>query len=107
MGIKWTRADNDTHVAASWGFRRRSLLYHSDESMRVCPVEGAIERAGKAIEQLVDLRGRNDERRADRHDVADEKSHDQALLLRETHGLRSDGGLRIKCALAALVGDKL
>src|SRR3954454_23389621 len=79
----------------------------SNKFTPACPFQGAVERTDEPIEQLVDLGRRDDERRTDRDDIAGKESHDQPLLLSEVHGLRSDGGFRIKRAFASFMRDKL
>src|SRR5262249_61683711 len=71
------------------------------------PSEGLIERAAEAVEQLIDLRRRDDERRTDRYDIADEEAHHQPLLFGRAHGARPDPGLRLERTFGLLVGNKL
>src|SRR5215469_11527565 len=63
------------------------------------PIERAIERAAKPVEQRIDLLRRDDERRTDRDRVARKEAHDQPFLLGKPHRARPDAGLGIERAL--------
>src|SRR5262249_35829851 len=77
------------------------------EPFALDPIQGLIERAAEAVEQFVDLRRRDDERRTDRYDIADEEAHDQPLLFGAAHGARPDPGLRLEGVFALLGGENL
>src|SRR5262249_35286677 len=77
------------------------------EPFALDPIQGLIERAAEAVEQFVDLRRRDDERRTDRYDIADEETHDQPLLFGAAHGARPDPRPRPERTIRLLVGDKL
>ena len=71
------------------------------------PIERAVERAGEPVEQLVDLGWRDDQRRAERDDVARQETHDQTLLLGELHARAAPtAALASNERLARLVGDE-
>ena len=78
---------------------RQPLTHHE--------VHRLVERASELVEQFVDLGRIDDERRAQRHHVADHRAQDQALGLGELHRLGADMVLRRERALALLVGDQL
>src|SRR5262249_11137526 len=86
------------HFCASLGFH---------EPFALDPIQGLIERAAEAVEQFVDLRRRDDQRRTDRYDIADEEAHDQSLLFGAAHGPRPDPSLGLERTFGLLVGDKL
>src|SRR5262249_60878925 len=77
------------------------------EPFALDPIQGLIERAAEAVEQFVDLRRRDDERRTDRYDIADEEAHDQPLLFGAAHGARPHPSLRLARTVGLLVGDTL
>ena len=67
-----------------------------------------VERAAEAVEQLVDLVRRDDERRADRDAVAAERAHDQPSSLSEADAGRARRRPSAsKARFVRLVGDDL
>src|SRR5262249_26525050 len=89
--------------------RRRFIFAVSGfhESFALDPIQGLIERAAEAVEQLVDFRRRDDERRTDRYDIAGEEAHHQPLLFGTAHGARPDPGLRLDGTFGLLVAARL
>src|SRR5947199_7056053 len=74
-----------------------------EQLLALCPVERFVERAAELVEQLVDLGRLDDQRRADRNDVARDEAHDQALGLRVRDDSRTEAALRIEWPLARFV----
>jgi len=71
-------------TAAAPSSRRRLLLpisFRPPASARAHPVQGAVERAAEPIEQLVDFRRRDDQRRQIETESPARNPHHQALLL--------------------------
>src|SRR5688572_10972952 len=68
------------------------------------PTGRAVESPGQAIEELVDLVLRNDERRADGDAISEQRAQDQSFGLRESHDLGGHALFGIELRLAALVG---
>src|SRR5215469_12896192 len=87
--------------------KRRRHTSAREQSLARRPGERAIERTRQAREQLVDLVGLDDQRRARRDRVADHGAHDQPFLLGKAHAARRNPELRVEGALARLVGDEL
>src|SRR5262245_33988266 len=92
----------------AWPYCKRGKCRGSggEQLLALRPIEGQVEGATEAGEQRVDLVGRNDERRTDRHRVARERPHDEALLLGKAHALRRHHLLGIERLLRSLVGDE-
>src|SRR5215471_18048198 len=91
---------------AGWG-SGAVFFSGSDQPLALDPIQGPVERPGEALEQRIDLVGRDDQRWADRDHVAGDEAHDQPLLLGEANRPRADAGLGLEQALACLVGDQL
>src|SRR5678815_917273 len=70
-----------------------------------CP--RVVERLVEARHHFVDLGLPDDQRRAERHDVARHAAQDQPVVLRAADQERSDGGLRIETLFGRLVADDL
>src|SRR5262245_66052247 len=71
------------------------------------PVEGLVQRAAEAVEQLVDLLAGDDQWRADRERIAGALPENEPLLLAEPHGARGDVARRLERLLGAAIGDQL
>src|SRR6516164_5398132 len=66
-----------------------------------------VERFRKTAHQLVDLGFADDERRAERDDVARHVAQNRAVVLRASHEERADTRLRVEALPGRLVANKL
>src|SRR5512142_2217995 len=69
--------------------------------------ERVVESPREALEHRVDLGCGDDERRAERDDVAWHAAQDHAVVLRPAYEVRRDPGLRVEALLRRLVPDDL
>src|SRR5215211_4279857 len=79
----------------------------SDEAFLAHHRPRVVECLAEARHHFVDLRLADDQRRAERDDVAGHVAQDRAVMLRSAHEKRGDGRLRIEALFGALVANKL
>jgi hypothetical protein len=60
------------------------------------PIERLVERTREPIEELLDFRPFDHERRRQCQDIAHHRAHDQTLFLGEADGGRADAMLRLE-----------
>src|SRR5437764_9901932 len=79
----------------------------SDEPLLSHHRRRVVERLAEACEDLVDLAFADDQRRAERDDVAGHVAQNHAMVLRASDEVGANGSLRVEALLARLVAYEL